>query len=861
MAIHYVDYEGAAGTGDGSSYANRAEMIRDISASVAAGDTIRIKKSPDPTSLGTGEVRLAPGHGYNATSEPGSQITYSGTDGETKLTGMGRGWITGDIIHVLHQDTNAGKSISGLWRVTLESGTDTNATLKLDDFPGPSDTSASSTTFYWVAAVNAIYLNSNNLTKSIACRDPYRTAWTASANTTASYSHPSFSAWSGDYNYTLFTGADQIATTASTATGMAAYYELPDTLDLSGYQQISFAFKANAVRDDDVFSLRLCTDTAGSTSVHTIPIVFAKQNTSAWAHRTVNLGTNLNSSIKSIAIYKDNTVAATTIYLQNIIACKADSSADSISLDKLIGLNTAADKAWYPISAIWDNIVFLDVSGQTRASWGYYGSSCAQFSVSNNSATIYQRKQIHANNSHLTQDYNMGWDVFDDANGTEASPVTISGGWDDSSMSTRNGKTCIALNCRMIPIYATKDHIHFEHIYASRMGRVWHQNKQDGIGFTECGFSKYWRGFKFAGGTSTVTKFGIDFMIGSGGETNDVFDFEYVQFTGSTLTDFYIKSACGLGHAGSVVKVLSPGSVKLNTLNLLACGPRPFYVNSFGTLTAETFNWGYNFDTSAVNYLSGGGSFSCGTYNAQNAYYTPINNTGGNFSVSNFNLTSVLTSSTSSGSTYYRYGNTRGVSYTVYNNDPVANTLILDANFIASSCYINKGKLKIKDALAGSSSSPSNFTNYYAGAGASIQEKNYNQGTGDRVIFDGFEVFPETSVRHTASGFAWKGYGTKFGSFPLGQVVVNANSAVTIGLWTYKTSSSGKVTLKIPGAVDKGFADQTVDSSSASINTWVKIEKTFTPTASGAITIEVTMDSGGSGSQYVYIDDLEVSQA
>ena len=44
MAIKYVDFEGEAGTGDGSSFANRAKRFSGLSCS--AGDEIRVKQTP-----------------------------------------------------------------------------------------------------------------------------------------------------------------------------------------------------------------------------------------------------------------------------------------------------------------------------------------------------------------------------------------------------------------------------------------------------------------------------------------------------------------------------------------------------------------------------------------------------------------------------------------------------------------------------------------------------------------------------------------------------------------------------------------------------------------------------------------------
>ena len=57
-------------------------------------------------------------------------------------------------------------------------------------------------------------------------------------------------------------------------------------------------------------------------------------------------------------------------------------------------------------------------------------------------------------------------------------------------------------------------------------------------------------------------------------------------------------------------------------------------------------------------------------------------------------------------------------------------------------------------------------------------------------------------------------------------------------------------------------SDLTVNNTSASNNTWTKIEVTFTPSAQGPAEIQVIGQSTGvSSSTYCYFDDLEVAQA
>lgn len=847
MTIKYVDYEGESGTGDGSSFANRAGMVRDLT--LSAGDEVRIKKTPDPTSLGTGQVRRAQGHPqYNPKSISGNNVVYSTTDGETKLQNMGNGWSTGDIIHIYHADSTVGKSLSGLWRVTVESGTSGNATLKLDNFPGAPNTTATAFGVKFVAAVNAIYLNTNNLTKSIACRDSYRDSWTVTGSgVTASYSHPSYSDWSQSYDHIVFTGSDTFSLSSGTSNGKLAHYELPNSLDLSDYQQVSFNFRHNQLNNtnSNKLSLRLCTDTAGNTSVHTIPIDYKSQTRECWTGLTVDLGTNLNSSIQSIALYQDSAIVSSiNMQLQNIVACKASTADNGITLDKLIGLNTTDDPAWYPIQFIWDNIIFLKTQNLKRSSFGYYGSNAAAFSDNNFSATIYQRKQYRADNSYvdIVGGFTDAWDTAW-TGGTDGNPITVTGGWDATSMSTRNGKTCVELNGQHIPFDVTVDYLHLGHVYYTNFGNII-ENYQTGIKLSHVGYSYFDDGLRFNDGSTEGI--GIDFIIS--GSLNGAVRIDGGSNTGN-ISDYYINQAVGGNYTGKIIAMFSFGaSVSFNLINCVACGCAPFYLVAGNHLNIGTLKWGYNSirSTTATPGFTGEAFVTIDRYDA----IAPVTKTiyidgPGSFTVNDYNYTA----DTTYGSSYYRYGQYLNFDGPVDIDEGGVVTIIDAGTFPNGSRIHDGGKMQIKNAT-------NNFS-WSLEDGGYVEIIGYQGTSGDnRAFFEGgTEIVPETSTRHTASGFAWKCTGTTPTTISLGQIVVSANTAVTVGIWTYKTSPQSFVTLKIPRDLVRGVSAQEVDNSSASQNTWTKIEKTFTPTASGPLKIQVQLSSNAT----VFIDDLEVS--
>jgi hypothetical protein len=310
-------------------------------------------------------------------------------------------------------------------------------------------------------------------------------AWTPSANVTAS---TTASCKEG-------TAAATLAIAGAFTTGLVGY-SAAATADLSSYQQVSWWIKASAAVAASTLSLRLCSDASGVTTVHTVTIPALPGSLGNWTQVTVDLGSNMNSSIGSVALYADLDPGSVTISLDNIIACKASSSADSLTLSSLIGKvrNTAwaaattyavndmripsapnrngycykvtaqvgasagsepswplgtlgvttvldggvtwrcedIEEAWYPIRSINGTTVKIDGAATSiisTTSQGYAGTS--------ETVATYKREAIKTtmigNTStaiHLVND-----------NGSSGLPITFSGGWNRTDMTTQTGQS------------------------------------------------------------------------------------------------------------------------------------------------------------------------------------------------------------------------------------------------------------------------------------------------------------------------------------------------------------------------------------------------------------------------------------
>jgi hypothetical protein len=375
------------------------------------GDTIRMMGSPAPTSLGQNGVWTS--QALQATKA----LSTSTNATPIAMTCNAHGYSTGDTVVITGHVTNT--NANGTWEITvIDSNTFTlNGSVGNGTGSGGNVRLRNNTRIRLTSAV----------TQNIASTGPGRTAWTSAggANVTTALE-------TGTGNFKEHNNSDRINIGAGFTTGLAAYWTLPSTLDLSGYQQISFWITqlSGTVGAAGAVDLRLCSDTAGVTAVNTISI--PNLVVSGWRPITVDLATNLGSSIQSIAFYVNTDNGAQTFFLSNIIACKASSAADSLTLTSLIGKNTTGETFW-GIQSINGTRVMLDADTNgtptSAAVRGYYGTS--------ETVTTWKRETTKLGPSF---NFSAGVQTIQES-GTDGSPITYSGGWDRTNMSTQNLET------------------------------------------------------------------------------------------------------------------------------------------------------------------------------------------------------------------------------------------------------------------------------------------------------------------------------------------------------------------------------------------------------------------------------------
>ena len=900
MATYYIDWKDGNDSNDGTTFANRKKSFNSLknTQTLSGGDEVRFAGVP-ATILDTNAKiwNWYPDHARQSRS-PGS-ITYSQTTGETTLNLNNHGMQTGDTIGIEQNTnfTNAWETINGVWEVTR---VDAN-NYKLNGYTAPSGATTGSGGYFRYLKAQTIQLSSP-VTETIASTGQ-RTAWTASSNVTASLE--TFTAtWSSGCTWREHYYSDKITIADGFGTGKAAYWPT-GALDLSGYQQVSFlcgqkSGTRSAPGSPNV-SLRLCTDSSGDTSVHTIPVYTGEDSDTSnglWRTITKDLATNLNSSINSIALYVDTDSGAQEFLFNNIIACKAKSAADSLTLNSIVGLGTQIQcPMYYRINSIVGKRVLLQ-GPDTYYSYypyAYYAPSGVHWegvgvarTTQSQTQTIYKIEpwQIREDLGVGPKSNNAYYDLTYIHNSSNqcglstTNRMTVSGGWDATNtgqMATQyntyaSGSTIPAMGYSAVSGQNARGYVlNFEYCYYMKFSRFIGVGGYYGVRTQY----NYYCQFNDIGGIGGYYGMGFEYnykllggcnlwgTVGNSGLyaawNNDWNDYEeqnagLTTMRGSTGQshgcNFQYNYDCNVYQLEGYV---SSSSQPLNAYYMQNGG------NRFDRMFGSDQGWGSG-SSYGIRIGSNESGFSVGVATSLNCYYGMYCSDSLDWSIDTLDVKQEDWNQ-ANGS----YGN-KVVQYSLYTGQQ-ANCLVRGGTWCARP-YVQQSDMKLENVVFDFTDNPQ-FQQY----DAKVLCKNFDGVAGAyKNYFRYGSVEPETSIRHTSSGVSWKiDISTSSASpttpltWELSKVVCNANAQVTVSIWVYRDGTGVNGGIRVKANAIAGVSSN-VDAviSDTTINSWVQCTLTFTPTEAGAVSvwaIAYQSPSGGNNSHNVYLDDFSVSQA
>ena len=261
-------------------------------------------------------------------------------------------------------------------------------------------------------------------------------------------------------------GSRRLAVAAGFTTGIIAYKDIA-TLNLSGYQKVSFWIRSSVALVANTLRLDLCSDNAGATPVNSFTIAH-RLEANRWYPLTFDNAGALGSAIESVALATLLDPGTPIIYLDNILAC------NGLNLQSFLGKG-GSQYDWWPIKSInGTTVVFGRVIDQTTVVRNYQGDS--------ETVESYRRETIKTDLATATQTIvNLTTKA-----GTITSHIVYRGGW-NMATDAQDGETWFdGLFGWGWGIYGAHDFLEFERLSFTRYDRCWLYIATDYSKVTRC---------------------------------------------------------------------------------------------------------------------------------------------------------------------------------------------------------------------------------------------------------------------------------------------------------------------------------------------------------------------------------------
>jgi hypothetical protein len=524
-------------------------------------------------------------------------------------------------------------------------------------------------------------------------------------------------------------------------------------------------------------------------------------------------------------LYAESDPGVIGVRLDCIIACKAPGD-DALSLTSLITKNRAGDSC-YSISSIEDRVLVLD-GGNTSVvttAVDQYGKHFGWWEATE-TVSLYKREPIPS-----PTDASNNYTINDNG-------ITISGGWNRTDMSTQSGETWIdGFRTYSGFIISAKNNITIEDIALTRFNGSISISGANSNNLTLTNFTQ-----------NAITSTGIN--VGSIAANQP----SKITFNG------YIRSiGCRNTNATSGINTTDAfGGYTIPLLDFSNCevfchgGGTFLTISGVDNVVFDVINCYESYTPLSVTTTS---NVYIDVLNVVDSFLGMICNNGGFIRVRQCTIDyadyAVFVSRGQNSIKIQDYSDTN-LLYVVYHTLglSVIEVQNFDSSFVTglygtanpSNTYFSQMQLRLG--------------NY---GGVSTDHRTYFSYAG--------EILSETSVRHTASGYAWKmtPETTLFDTVQtaikmlVGKVYVEASKVVTVTGWVRRTHTDIKIGLIAFKSQLAGMTADYSDEITAAIDTWEELSFTFTPTEAGVV--EIYAYCYGSLTESGYVDDIDITQA
>jgi hypothetical protein len=838
----WASFNGADVTGDmvpfgGQNWADAWKTLTSgaTSARTAPGDTIKMAKSLAPTSTGQSAQWVRQTH-QGKYLQSAVSITSSTNATPIVVTKAAHGLVNGDVVKIINHTVNT--NANGIWVVA-------NVTTDTFELAGSVGNGVGGATGTYQRGTPACVVLNTAVTQTI---DNCEINWTPGTNVTSSNAQTTY--------YTEFLKAIAVITNSShSAAGIVAKYGLPASLDLSGYQQISFMFRnqTSALAADGDMKLKLYSDTACTTEVESFDIP-AQPATTMWFPVVSNKGSALSSTVQGVALYANIAMASKTFYIDNIVACKAAAAVDSLTHNSLISKNTTAmgalvdtgldyaSEGWYSIGSINGRIITLDTNTRSPLDSTYQG---CYFGASETVA-LYKRETIltsmAASSSTAVQTINEA--------GADGNLKTIQGGY-NTATGVRDGVTILdGRNKRGYGISQSVAYINLSGIACVRYYNGLNVSGAGGSIFeiVECS-NNNGSGLSFSGSTTIDSDITV-FNANMNGADN-------INISNARLSDLNVGSVSG--GTGQGITIYPRGISSITKINRADGNMNSgVYLPDSSVIADATLDE----IGEAMFNNSSGLSMSGSRWLIKEADDIAYNGQSGiNFSAA-FGNRILSTPDISNNGSY-------GIIHTAAQcQDNVIQSGVTSGNLNGGvqSGSASSGALFLNNFTINEATKVAMVSNIFP---ATVRMTNIGGDANAHGVwsYQG-NLQSQTTVRHTASGIAWKltvnGSLAQDGpniSYPIARVACSASNLVAVSLWVRRESTNMEIDLVCEGGQLPGISVDVIDSASAAIDTWEQLSISFTPTQAGVIELKVIARSLSASTVSGYFDDLSVSQA